>query len=127
VIKVPVGPCHGDLTLSNIILSPTTGVILIDFLDTFIDSPLQDVAKLNQDFLCGWSFRNAPAAVQVKASLFTKAAYPKFAIEITKSYKRQVDLFTIMSLARIAPYIKDVITEQWLISQLNKKLDEAVL
>jgi thiamine kinase-like enzyme len=65
---IPVGICHGDLTLSNILfrghVAPTPHtpdeelrrramassggewVILIDFLDNFVESPLADLAKV---------------------------------------------------------------------------------
>jgi len=56
-VEVLIGPCHGDLTLSNMILSPSKGLVLIDFLDTYFESPLQDVAKLRQDFYYGWARR----------------------------------------------------------------------
>jgi hypothetical protein len=55
-LLLPVGVCHGDLTLSNVLLQrPTNNIILIDFLDSFIESPLADVCKLRQDTRFGWS------------------------------------------------------------------------
>jgi hypothetical protein len=46
------GTSHGDLTLTNIFVSSDNDAIsidAIDFLDTFIESPIQDVVKLRQD------------------------------------------------------------------------------
>ncbi|MGB9152481.1 MAG: phosphotransferase [Alphaproteobacteria bacterium] len=56
---IPVSPCHGDLTLENIIVS-NGRFYLIDFLDSFADSWHIDVAKLLQDLIGGWSFRHKP-------------------------------------------------------------------
>ncbi len=51
--------CHGDLTLENVIFSQGR-FYLIDFLDSFADSWLIDVAKLFQDLETYWSYRHEP-------------------------------------------------------------------
>jgi aminoglycoside phosphotransferase len=51
--KLYVGFCHGDFTLSNILFTHER-LYLIDFLDTFIESPLQDIVKLRQDTCHRW-------------------------------------------------------------------------
>ena len=51
--------CHGDLTLSNIILnSKDKKIILIDFQKTYEDNLMQDLSKLFQEFNLGWTSRN---------------------------------------------------------------------
>ena len=50
----PVGICHGDLTLSNILFQEGR-LYLIDFLDSFIETPLMDIVKLRQDTRHRWS------------------------------------------------------------------------
>lgn len=53
---IPIGNCHGDLTLSNVMFSLSEARVgLIDFLDSFIDSPLVDLVKLGQDAEQYWS------------------------------------------------------------------------
>lgn len=51
---LPVGTCHGDLTFSNILFNGNN-YYLIDFLDSFIESPLLDVVKIRQDTAYLWS------------------------------------------------------------------------
>ena len=51
---IPVGICHGDLTLSNVIFC-NKNIWLIDFLDSFIETPLFDIVKLRQDTKYYWS------------------------------------------------------------------------
>lgn len=51
---LPVGICHGDLTFSNILFNGNN-YYLIDFLDSFIETPLQDIAKIRQDTAYRWS------------------------------------------------------------------------
>lgn len=53
-MEMPLGRCHGDLTFSNILFNGNN-YYLIDFLDSFIESPLMDVVKLRQDTCFGWS------------------------------------------------------------------------
>lgn len=118
-ILFPMGSCHGDLTLSNIIFSPVSGIILIDFLETYLDSPIQDVVKLKQDFDYGWSFRHMSKPAQVKASIFCDKNYPLAIKQIERLYPMQVELMMLMVLARIAPYIKDETTKNWLVSSLK--------
>ena len=51
---LPVGMCHGDLTFSNILFNGNN-YYLIDFLDSFIESPLLDIVKIRQDTAYLWS------------------------------------------------------------------------
>jgi hypothetical protein len=120
----PIGQCHGDLTLSNLILNPTSGIILIDFLETFLETPLQDVAKLKQDFDYGWSFRNADSAIKIKAEIFCEKNYPAAITQIEKLYPTQIKVLTLLALARISPYVKDLSTKEWLESSLIRCIGE---
>ena len=115
----PVGPCHGDLTLSNIILDTASGVTLIDFLDTYLDSPLQDASKLKQDYIYGWSFRHAPSSLVIKAKILCRHHYPAAILQIERMYPKQMRLIMLITLARIAPYVKDTLTKNWLINSLK--------
>ena len=55
-MNIPVGYCHGDLTLSNILINPgNRKLYLIDFLDNFVETPLQDIVKLRQDTYFFWT------------------------------------------------------------------------
>lgn len=53
-LNIPVGLCHGDLTFSNILFNGNN-YYLIDFLDNFIETPLQDIVKIRQDTQYRWS------------------------------------------------------------------------
>lgn len=53
-MTIPVGLCHGDLTFSNILFNGNN-YYLIDFLDSFVETPLQDIVKLRQDTAYHWS------------------------------------------------------------------------
>lgn len=53
-MQLPVGLCHGDLTFSNILFNGNN-YYLIDFLDSFVESPLLDIVKIRQDSAFLWS------------------------------------------------------------------------
>lgn len=50
-------PCHGDFTLENLLITSDKKIYAIDFLDSFYDSWLIDIAKILQDVELGWSYR----------------------------------------------------------------------
>lgn len=57
---IPIGKCHGDLTMSNILINSlgqfhAKEIYVIDFLNTFMESPLQDVVKWRQDTRYAWT------------------------------------------------------------------------
>ena len=51
---MPIVRCHGDLTFSNILFNGNN-YFLIDFLDSFVESPLLDIVKIRQDSAYLWS------------------------------------------------------------------------
>ena len=60
-ISIPIGFCHGDLTFSNIMFALDDNQVgLIDFLDSFIETPLIDLVKLRQDTHFHWTITRYP-------------------------------------------------------------------
>lgn len=53
-MPLPAGTCHGDFTFSNILFGDNK-IYLLDFLDSFIESPLIDIVKIRQDTCFKWS------------------------------------------------------------------------
>lgn len=108
-IYIPVGFCHGDLTFSNILFFEDK-ISIIDFLDTFLESPLQDMVKLRQDTKYLWSFnmykgffdKNKISIILEYMDKILKTHFNKYDFYI-KHYK----LFQFLNFARILPYCKD--------------------
>ena len=121
-LEIPSGTCHGDLTLSNIIVSRTGSLNLIDFLPTFIESPLWDIVKIYQDLKYGWSYRNLKGPEKASSKIFFLNCLP-FQLHIyEKVFKRQILLFDALNIARLCPYIKEKETRGWIINILDKLL-----
>ena len=123
-ILVPVGPCHGDLTLSNMLFKGDR-LYLIDFLDGFVESPLQDIAKLRQDTSFAWSLHLYQAefdATKIRLTL----AYLDRGIEAAFAdqdwYQRHYELFQLMNFMRILPYCREAEARQLVTASLDHLL-----
>lgn len=118
-------PCHGDLTLENIIVTPNKKLYLIDFLDSFYDSWMIDVAKLLQDLDLKWSFRHQePNMTRELRLLIAKEAIIN---KIKKMENSEILLETIyhlllLNVIRIYPYTKDEKTLDF----LNKAVEKII-
>jgi aminoglycoside phosphotransferase (APT) family kinase protein len=109
-IRLPIGPTHGDLTLANMMVSADGSRIgIFDFLDSYLDSPLIDIAKVRQDTQFFWSqlmteesldyprYRMVMAYIDGKInSHFSKYDW----------YQRYYGLIQGINIARIFPYEK---------------------
>lgn len=105
-IKMPVGCCHGDLTLSNVLWSGGD-VYLIDLLDSFIESPLIDIVKLRQDTYHGWSLSRSQsdfdrAKVSLALSFLDRAIVKRF--KRVPWYRDYYHLFQRLNLCRVLQY-----------------------
>lgn len=120
-IEVLVGPCHGDLTLSNIISVGDRVFYLFDFLYTFLESPLQDVAKISQEFNYGWSTRGAKKLETIRANSFLHYGKPDVLRNPYEKYGSSYHMIEILCLSRIGPYInkRDDVTKEWLLKSLH--------
>jgi len=109
-INLPVGFCHGDLTLSNILFNPNSNqIVFIDFLDSFIESPIVDIAKIRQDTRHLWSsfiYKQKHDKIKIKLSL--DYLDKKFVEGFEKlPFYRHYKLFQFINLLRILPYAKN--------------------
>lgn len=98
-ISMPIGWCHGDFTIDNMIPQFEEGrLVIIDFLDSFIDSPWMDMVKLRQDTKHKWILRNGGTERQHVILDLLDGAFGHLVSEMD-----YVPL-QILNLARILPY-----------------------
>lgn len=117
------GYCHGDLTLENIIVghkpdkyikSSARILHLIDFLDSFIDTPYVDIATVLQDSLCHWSYRYKE--LDEEQERYLKNFTHEFLINVNGCNRANMKLilgFLLFKIYRIVPYAKDDVTKRW--------------
>lgn len=109
VMEIPIGKCHGDLTFSNILFNGNN-YYLIDFLDSFIESPLLDLVKIRQDSKYEWSKHMYGGTVDETR---LKIISNKIDKEIDKYYsqydwyRKYYRTFQLMNFLRILQYAKE--------------------
>lgn len=109
-MDLPVGMCHGDLTFSNILFNGNN-YYLIDFLDSFIESPLLDIVKIRQDTAYLWStlMYNKPFD-KVRLSIISEkidAAIDEYFKSKYKWYRDYYMPLQLMNFLRILQYGHD--------------------
>lgn len=108
----PISKCHGDFTLENLIIS-NGKLHLIDFLDSFLESPLVDIAKLLFDLRYFWSKRRT----KTQSKSIIKNIHIESIITNSKVYEahyRKINSLIILSILRILPYTKNQKTISYL-------------
>lgn len=120
---LPVGLCHGDLTFSNILFNGNN-YYLIDFLDSFIESPLLDIVKLRQDTAWLWSQMMYVHPCDI---IRLHIAFGKIDAEIDKYFSSRYEWYCrfyqplqLMNFLRILQYAR----EQAVIDYLKKAINE---
>ncbi len=121
--NVPYSYCCGDLTLENIMLDDNKQIYLIDFLDSFYNSWMIDIAKLLQDLELHWSYRHQNIDFNLAMRLaVAKEALLENIAEYGNAHKNIITIYHILllNMLRIIPYAKDNKTHDFLKSALNK-------
>jgi hypothetical protein len=108
-LNLPIGRCHGDITLSNILFD-NDDIYLIDFLDSFLESPIVDIAKLRQDTKFNWSsclYDKYFDMTKLKIILeyFDDKIHKYFSQ--FEFYKKHYKVFEILNILRVLQYAKD--------------------
>lgn len=118
-IPIRLGYCHGDLTFENIIIS-NNNVYLIDFLDSYIDSPIIDISKLLQEFDLNWSNRNENInnSLSIIRNLFLSRELLNKIMELGVN-ENSILLQRKLTLMRILPYTKSISLKLKLIELIN--------
>ncbi len=118
-------PCHGDLTLENMILR-NGEIYLIDFLDSFYDSWAIDLAKILQDADLHWHYRyEGDLENNLKIRLHCLKDSIVGAILAHDDGERlysTVYHVLLLNVLRIIPYCRDEITEEWIERQIDHVL-----
>ena len=106
-LQLPVGLCHGDLTFSNVLFNGNN-YFLIDFLDSFVETPLQDIVKIRQDTAYHWSqlmYTKSYDAVRLR--IICDKIDKEIDTYFAKKYPWYVNHYKVvqlMNILRILPY-----------------------
>jgi len=106
-----INVCHGDLTFSNMILS--NKMVLFDFLDTYFESPLQDISKILQEINLKWALQMSNPTDVTKINIGYSYLKDKANEKIGKIIKKYsinpelLEMFYKMTLLRLFPYVRE--------------------
>jgi len=115
--KLNSGYCHGDLTFENIIVKDNK-VFLIDFLDSYIDSPIIDISKLKQDLILNWSNRfKKHNNLNLIKNQWLNNYLDSFSDKIGLS-SEAIELQKKITLLRILPYTNNIYTQLKIIEKI---------
>lgn len=99
-------PCHGDLTLENIIVKDDR-IYLIDFLDSFYDSWLLDIGCLLQDVQTLWAYREMERIDNntiIRLTIFRDILVDRIKKMAGEKYVSEIYYALLLKLFRIYPY-----------------------
>lgn len=129
-IQLPVGKCHGDLTFSNILFT-NNNFYFIDYLDSFIETPLQDIVKLRQDTVYLWStkmYKKCFDSIRLKMIFEYIDNKIDTYFKNNEYYTKYYYFLQLINITRIIPYIKSAEICEYLkniIHNLNTQLTSA--
>lgn len=122
---IPVGLCHGDLTFSNILFNGNN-YYLIDFLDSFIETPLQDIVKIRQDTSLRWSqlmYTKRYDSVRLHIVLDKiDTELDGYFGEKYQWYRDYYKIMQLMNVLRILPYAHESVVIDYLKQTLSNLL-----
>ena len=121
-LSVPIGYEHGDLTFSNILSSHDGDkLVLIDFTMSPVETPLQDVAKLLQEVMFRWSWRNRELNNQEMARLDANLRHIRAHVcrSFEAEYSEALSWLTFLTIARILPYAQSAQDVAWVVDALE--------
>ena len=120
---IPIGKCHGDLTLSNIIFDDFNDrYFLIDFLDSYIESPILDLSKISQETKLQWTSKlmhqtHDAAKYKIAMNVIDYEIQTHFLkYEWYKNYRSIVEF---QNLIRLLPYASDKCMIEAILMRLN--------
>lgn len=132
-LTLPIGYCHGDLAFANILFkSEEHKFYLIDFLDTFIESPLQDIVKIRQDTRHKWVMRllrSKGTVIPDENQMLINLGYVDGLVQDYflkyEWYSKYYKVFQVINLARILPYTTNDDVQSYLQQELEMLMEIA--
>lgn len=107
---MPLSSCHGDLTLENVLFT-NHKLYFIDFLDSYVESWIVDIAKILQDLELHWAYRNIKmdANIELRTLIAKEKVIEEVKRHTNNSNKilRYVYIMLLINVMRIYPYSSD--------------------
>jgi aminoglycoside phosphotransferase len=127
---IPESPCHGDLTLENILVAKERGIVFIDCDDPWVSSYWLDMGKLFQDMDGHWCIRSlyepeAKAVRRTNAILKLDRFASEFralAAEADPALPARLPQLTALNLFRVLPYAREEALPRFVCARIERIL-----
>ena len=122
IIYLPCNICHGDLTFSNILFT-SNKFYFIDYLDSFIETPIQDIVKLRQDTKYFWStlmYTKKYDIVRLNMIFnYIDNKIDNYFKNNNEYYVKHYEILQVMNILRILPYVKKAHVRDFVLNILS--------
>lgn len=119
---VPVGLCHGDFTLTNLMVHDGS-VVAIDISVPWVESPLIDMAKLSQEIEHKWCWRFGDGIMSDQINkMMDRIADWMLSVLIEKDLLFEFSVFSIVNDLRLIPYEKNEHWKNRILTKVENKL-----
>lgn len=130
---IPSSLCHGDMTLENILVCPSKGVVFIDCDDDFAPSWWLDIAKLSQDTLGHWCMRDlylasarGPDWLNARQRLERMAQIVnRLAARLDPQLPARLPQLAALHLLRTLPYIRNQMLLEFVLDRISQILKDS--
>jgi tRNA A-37 threonylcarbamoyl transferase component Bud32 len=127
---IPESPCHGDLTLENILIAKERGIVFIDCDDAWVSSFWLDMGKLFQDLDGHWCIRrlyDSGSSTVRRTNALLKlnrlaSDFRPLAADIDSAMPARLPQLAALSLLRALPYARENGLPEFLCAQINRIL-----
>ncbi|KAB0676009.1 phosphotransferase [Aureimonas leprariae] len=115
---IPQTPCHGDLTVENMLIGNDGSIVFIDLLDGDLETVWMDAAKLVQDLESGWSMRavlwrretDAAARLMRMLGQYLSDEFQTQMVALHPDLARRLPGLRAIQALRVLPYVQDAAT-----------------
>lgn len=127
---IPKSPCHGDLTLENILLTAGGSIAFIDCDETFASSWWLDFGKLFQDLDGHWCIRNlyeeqGVSRLNAIQKLEGLGAWLRpLAAGLDQGLVKKLPQLAALNLFRALPYAKDDAARRFICRRIGHVLEQ---
>jgi hypothetical protein len=123
-LYMPVGWNHGDLSLENIIvIGDDKSLYFLDFLDSPIETPMIDIARILLDLDHGWWGNNLKSTATWETNRLLVIREINLFLADHNIDKKSVDFFSIFAALRVLPYTKSPVRIGYLKTSLSKIME----
>lgn len=101
-VECPMTMYHGDLTFENVIVKRDGTLVLIDPINSYIDSFVVDLSKIATELWCRWSTLNHRSQIDLGSLSLLRDVFMDE--KMVKMYRQVLPKLVVLDVMRAVPY-----------------------